>query len=252
MFTTAIAGLLLVTSISVSQPTPTITNLERPSGIEIAYAQPTTIATFESEEVVQEILPAEEIQPEVISYTVKKNDSLSKIALEFNSTWKRIYDKNLSISNPDIITAGTVIIIPNESETLAERPLPTQAVTVTTTQKPIIRASAAVTQTSYASRGTSSGNLYTPGYCTWYVKNKRPNLPNNLGNADTWVSRAAAQGIPTGTTPQVGSVGQRGMHVVYVESVNGDGTVTISEMNHKGLYVITWRTLPANYFTYIL
>ena len=108
------------------------------------------------------------------------------------------------------------------------------------------------TMSSYAgSQASSTGNRYSPGYCTWYVKNMRPDLPNNLGNANTWVSRAAAQGITTGSTPKAGAVGQRGMHVVYVESVNADSTVTISEMNHKGLYVRTVRTLPANYFTYI-
>jgi surface antigen len=79
----------------------------------------------------------------------------------------------------------------------------------------------------------------------------RPDLPNNLGNANTWVSRAAAQGLATGSAPRVGAVGQQGMHVVYVEAVNGDGTVTISEMNHAGLYVRTVRTVPASTFMYI-
>lgn len=79
----------------------------------------------------------------------------------------------------------------------------------------------------------------------------RPDLPNNLGNADTWVARAAAQGIPTGSAPRVGAIGQQGMHVVYVQSVNGNGTVTISEMNYQGLYIISTRTVPANSFMYI-
>jgi peptidoglycan DL-endopeptidase CwlO len=76
-------------------------------------------------------------------------------------------------------------------------------------------------------------------------------LPNNLGNANTWVARAAAQGIPTGSAPRVGAIGQQGMHVVYVESVNGDGTVTVSEMNFRGRYVISSRTVPASTFRYI-
>lgn len=86
-----------------------------------------------------------------------------------------------------------------------------------------------------------SENWYTPGNCTWYAKSRRPDLPNNLGNANTWTVRARNQGIPTGTTPAVGAVGQYGMHVVYVTAVNSDGTFNLSEMNWRGLYVVSER-----------
>lgn len=98
---------------------------------------------------------------------------------------------------------------------------------------------------------SSAGNSYTRGNCTWYAKSNRPDLPNNLGNANTWVARAKAQGLPTGAEPQVGAVGQRGMHVVYVERINDDGTVFISEMNWRGLGKVSTRTVPANSFKYI-
>lgn len=98
---------------------------------------------------------------------------------------------------------------------------------------------------------STSGNAYDYGYCTWYVKSRRPDLPNNLGNADTWVYGAQTHGIPTGTEPEEGAVGQQGMHVVYVEKVNTDGTVFISEMNFAGWDVISHRTVPASSFTYI-
>ncbi|HMT56302.1 MAG TPA: hypothetical protein PKD20_05525, partial [Candidatus Saccharibacteria bacterium] len=130
------------------------------------------------------------------------------------------------------------ITIPEEDEELESRALP---------EKPVAIAKVA-TRTH---KGSSDGNLYTAGNCTWYVKSRRPDLPNNLGNAATWVSRAASQGLPTGSTPQVGAVGQKGNHVVYIESVNTDGTVTFSEMNYKGLYSQTTRTLPASSFSYI-
>lgn len=202
-------------------------------------------------------------KPQVEKYTVAENDSLDSIAGYYETTWKRLFNKNKSIEDPDVITVGDELIIPPPDEPLKDRPLPEPArETVATTpaapapsrkprpvQKPAARKLAA--KTTVRSYGSSAGNTYTPGYCTWYVKNRRPDLPNNLGNADTWVSRARAQGIPTGATPRVGAAGQRGMHVVYVESVNGDGTVTISEMNHKGLYVKSTRTLPASYFMYI-
>lgn len=102
---------------------------------------------------------------------------------------------------------------------------------------------------SYSSN--SSGNTYYSGYCTWYAKSKRPDLPNSLGNAQTWFSRAQSLGIPTGTEPKAGAIGQRGNHVVYVEKVNTDNTVSISEMNFRGFGITSTRTVPADTFSYI-
>lgn len=95
---------------------------------------------------------------------------------------------------------------------------------------------------AYRSSGNSSGNTYTAGNCTWYAKSMRPDLPNNLGNANTWASRALAQGIPVGLVPRAGAVGQLGMHVVYVTGVNPDGTFNLSEMNRRGLYIVSTRS----------
>ena len=100
--------------------------------------------------------------------------------------------------------------------------------------------------------GNSSGNLYDRGWCTWYAKNRRPDLPNNLGNAITWVSRAKAQGIPTGSSPRAGAIGQRGNHVVYIERVNPDGSVYYSDMNGiAGFNNVGYATVSASTFTYI-
>lgn len=98
----------------------------------------------------------------------------------------------------------------------------------------------------------TSGNAYDYGFCTWYVKSRRPDIPNNLGDADAWVYNAQAHGIPTGVEPKEGAIGQQGMHVVYVEKINpDDGTVFISEMNFAGWGVISHRNVPASSFTYI-
>lgn len=99
-----------------------------------------------------------------------------------------------------------------------------------------------------------SGNLYTPGNCTWFAKSRRPDLPNNLGNANTWARRAAAQGYATGSAPRVGAVGVDTSgplgHVFIVTAVNGT-TMTISEMNWRGLYVVSSRTIPASGYSFI-
>lgn len=117
-----------------------------------------------------------------------------------------------------------------------------------TKQKP--KSKQKVKNTSRAPSQTA-GNTYARGNCTWYAKSKRPDLPNSLGNANTWASRAKASGIPTGPTPKVGSIGQKGMHVVYVERVNSDGTIYISEMNYTGLGKISHRTVSPAGFKFI-
>ena len=188
-----------------------------------------------------------EAKPEPVQHVVGNGETLTAIGEKYNAPWKRLFDKNTTISDPNLLNIGDVITVPTESEQLAERPLPESQPIFTTSQ---VGVSTAVTN-PVTNRGSSAGNTYTPGYCTWYAKNRRPDLPNRLGNAASWVSSAAAQGIPTGSAPQVGAIGQQGNHVVYVETVNGDGTVTVSEMNYSGLFVISSRTVAAGNFRYI-
>ncbi len=186
------------------------------------------------------------------TYVVAKGDSLVKIAEQHQTTWQRVFDKNTSIINPDVISVGTTIVIPEAEETLQPRALPAASAEPAPVQAaPRARTARVVTTGSSAPAGSSAGNRYVRGYCTWYAKNRRPDLPNNLGNANTWVSRASAQGLSTGSTPRVGAIGQQGMHVVYVEQVHGDGTITVSEMNWSGWNVISSRRASASSFQYI-
>lgn len=183
-------------------------------------------------------------QPRTV--TVASGDTLSSIATANNTTWDRIFDKNIEISDPDIITVGQVITIPKADEVLTKRVLPVSQVSTTAIapiNSPSAQRSVAPTQLG--------GNTHAPGYCTWYAKNRRPDLPNRMGNAISWVSSAQAHGFATGSAPRAGAIGQQGNHVVYVESVNPDGTVTVSEMNYRGLFVVSSRTVPASTFRYI-
>lgn len=102
----------------------------------------------------------------------------------------------------------------------------------------------------------SSGNMYAFGNCTWYVKNRRADISNSWGNANTWYYNAQIQGWSVGSTPKKGAVGTttRGSlgHVVFVEGVSADGsTVTISEMNVLGFDIMDTTTAPASDFQYI-
>lgn len=100
------------------------------------------------------------------------------------------------------------------------------------------------------------GNRYVGGNCTWYVKSVRPDIGNFWGNANTWYSNAKAQGWNVGDTPKKGAVatttkGYYG-HVAYVIGISKDRqTVTVSEMNYKGLGVVSTRTAHYTEFKYI-
>jgi peptidoglycan DL-endopeptidase CwlO len=82
--------------------------------------------------------------------------------------------------------------------------------------------------------------LYTRecvSYAAWKVSSTGRFVPHfgGRGNANQWPSTVAAYGISSGSTPKAGSVamwpiGYYG-HVMYVESVNGDGTITVSDYN---------------------
>jgi surface antigen len=98
----------------------------------------------------------------------------------------------------------------------------------------------------------SLSNGYSFGYCTWYVASRRY-VPGGWGNAINWYGAAQASGFATGSAPRVGAIAwERMNHVAYVESVNGDGTVTVSEMNFNGGWDrVSRRTTAASHFLYI-
>lgn len=102
----------------------------------------------------------------------------------------------------------------------------------------------------------SRGNTYAWGNCTFYAKSQRPDASNSWGNANTWYSRAQAQGWNVGLRAKKGAiatttVGWAG-HVAFVEKVTLDGQwVTISEMNYAGLNIVSTRVVHYNEFRYI-
>ena len=110
-----------------------------------------------------------------------------------------------------------------------------------------LRAQAAlvVTQAKASAAATGGGNHFAFGYCTWYVASRRY-IPW-FGNAIQWWPNARAYGYPEGQAPVVGAVmvtreSYLG-HVAYVESVNGDGSWTVSEMNYVAWDVVDRRTI---------
>lgn len=74
-------------------------------------------------------------------------------------------------------------------------------------------------------------------YTAFRVAASGRNMPywGGRGNANQWVADAQSAGIPVDTNPQAGDVAisLRGAfgHAMYVESVNGNGTINISQYN---------------------
>lgn len=101
-------------------------------------------------------------------------------------------------------------------------------------------------------------------YTAWKVYQKNGHMPywGGHGNANQWPGNARAAGIPVSKTPRAGSVGvimagEYG-HVVWVDSVNGDGTINISQYNFLnaggagwGHYSEMYNVSPGAYDWYI-
>jgi len=91
-----------------------------------------------------------------------------------------------------------------------------------------------------------AGIHFAFGYSTWYVAT-RLSIPW-FGSAIQWWSNAAAYGYAEGQVPRVGAVmvsreGGVSGHVAYVESVNADGSWTVSEINDTAWNVVATRTI---------
>lgn len=68
---------------------------------------------------------------EQVTHVVARGDSLSKIAAQYGYTaddgWRRIYDANPAVENPNVVFAGQELRIPAAAEELAARELPVVA-----------------------------------------------------------------------------------------------------------------------------
>ncbi len=236
--------------------------------LQVSDIQPPTINIVQQVKQKQNQIPYRLPEPKPIppiEHSVVDGDHLSKIAEAYKTTVQRLWEKNTNITNPDLINVGDKLIVPTDAEILADRPLPNtppppvQNVvnpekvnkTASVKQQTPKPAQAPSTTPVKITRGAISGNTYSYGYCTYYVKNMRPDLPNNLGNADTWYARYPGA---KGTSPRAGAAAQaRGlMHVVYVQAVLGNGKISITEMNYNGGWnKVSSRIANASDFLYM-
>ena len=98
-------------------------------------------------------------------------------------------------------------------------------------------------------------------YTAWKVGQRTGDFPRYWGNANMWPNSARKAGYQTGSSPRANSVGVISAgaygHVVWVEAVNGDGTIDISQYNYYNAGGPGWghyskmRVSAATYDTYI-
>lgn len=174
-----------------------------------------------------------------IVYKVQSGDTAATLAAKFKADQNKITAYN----DAEIggLKLGELVLIPDGSKAAAAS------------------SSSSSSWSGSAQYGGGAYNGYDYGYCTYWVAKLRAQaghpVPMNLGDARSWVSRARAMGLPTGTTPQVGAAvvtkttGEG--HVAYVTAVNGDGSITVSEMNHAGWNKVDSRTISGTGLGYV-
>lgn len=166
-------------------------------------------------------------------------------------------------ATPAAATASTPTTIAAKSEAASTTSSSTAVATAATTPTPA-KAENIVVGGSFAAPNPSFVAALNGGYfgqCTYYMYNRfaqlgAPIRTTALGNAAEWPANAAAAGYGVSSTPRAGTAivfqgGLGGAHPVYghvgfVERVNADGSLFISEMNVQGVNVISTRTIPAS------
>lgn len=176
-----------------------------------------------------------------IVYTVKSGDTIDSIVSKYGSTADEIIALNdLEISG---ISEGMRILLKDGSLPEKERP------------EYVAPAPRIASTYTYLGSSTSRINLVCnaslgAGQCTTWGWLKRPDLQFIRANANRWDDLAIAAGLQVDHTPSAGAIFQSDAgwygHVGYVESVNADGSINVSERNYRGCYGVLFSTIPAN------
>lgn len=184
-----------------------------------------------------------------IVYTVGDDDTIASIAEKYGSTVAEITALNdLEVSG---ISSGMRIVVkggelPEEERPEYEPPVVTRTYYYTYLGSTSERQNIEVLGYYYG-----LGGPYVAGQCTQYAWYKRQDLPSSLGNANAWAYTAAAAGYTVSRSPVAGAIFQTSSgwygHVGYVEAVNGDGSIVVSEMNYNySPFMVIRSTIPAN------
>lgn len=157
------------------------------------------------------------------------------------------------------IDAGQIVIVPGG--VVAQAPKPAAPAAPKPTPKKVLPSGSAGIDvvTSIGAGYDGVNHRFPKGQCTWYVANRwaANGTPIDFGgNGKNWFANARASGYVTGSEPApraavvITGNGSRSMrlygHVAYVESINDDGTINISEYNFLHSRGYDTRTIPAH------
>ena len=182
-----------------------------------------------------------------IVYTVKAGETVESIAAKYGSTAAEIVALNdLEVSG---VNEGARIVIKNGSLPETERPEYVAPRPVTTTTYRFYTYTY-LGDTSNRVAATCNRSLGA-GQCTTWGWIKRPDLAGIMKtHAKFWDDVARANNILVNHTPSAGAIFQTDSggygHVGYVESVNADGSINVSERNYTGCYGVLYSTIPAS------
>ena len=180
-----------------------------------------------------------------IVYTVKAGDTIDSIVEKYGSNANEIIALNdLEVSG---ISEGMVIVIKDGSLPETERPE-----YVAPVRRYYTNTNYTYTYLGNASSRTnvSCNRSLGAGQCTTWGWLKRPDLGFIKANANRWDDVARSAGVLVDHSPAAGAIFQTDSgwygHVGYVESVNADGSISVSERNYAGCYGVMFSTIPAS------
>lgn len=180
-------------------------------------------------------------------YTVKAGDSLWAIANSHGMSLTDLLNLN-GLQATSMIHPGDILRVSGDASSAN-----------TDNNASASQNNDAANNNDYTNSGSVSttNNTYPYGQCTWYVKGHLDWVGNWWGNAADWTTSAVNAGHHVDSTPSAGSViwftpGVGGVsvygHVGVVESVNADGSITISEGNYAPGMLYHQRTIsPAGH-----
>ena len=178
---------------------------------------------------------------------VQPNTQLPQLAAQYKVQLQDVIDFNL-IKDPEHLVAGTMLMLPDGQGPALPSGLGKHVVKSVTWSR--FGKQQTTFSITYAGPAYGSGGHFPYGYCTWWVAHKRY-VPWN-GDAWMWWPNARLFGFAEGQTPAVGAIMVQGIswsspvgHVAYVESVNADGSFTVSEMNYGRWGVVDYRTIKS-------
>lgn len=221
---------------------------------------------------------------EQASTTLAENSQLQSQVAQAQSlivSYQQRAEQARQIAQQSAINEQIVRTSNNVSSSIVASPVSRTTSTASQAPTSAVQTQSSAGESSHASVSTSGGYSYVvgsggftapnssyiaavnggyPGQCTWYIYNRVAQLGapisyRKMGNGGDWGNYARSYGFSVTNVAKAGRVvsfssAVPGMssygHVAFVESVNADGSIVVSEMNVRGEFVISTRTISAS------